>query len=150
MPFGIGHHLFFPLTPRTTLHAPAGAYWSEKEEYLPGERGTIPPELDFSTPRALPQRWINNGFEGWNRRARIVWPERDLGISIDAGEAFTTYFLFRSDTDFEPDFSADYFCFEPMTHLADGHHLPEYGGLVELAPGAALTSPVVIRPFPLS
>ena len=141
MPFGLGHHLFFPLTPRTTLQARAAAFWSEKHDYLPGERGPIPADLDFAAPAKLPNRWINNGFEGWDGSAEIRRPEQRLGVRIHARGPFSGYFLFRAAA------AGDYFCFEPMTHLANAHRLPEPNGLVRLEPGRTLWTEVDIAPF---
>ena len=146
LPFGVGHHLFFPLTKRMTLEAEARRYVTEKDEYLPDRVTEIPAELDFSEPKLLPRRWINNGFEGWNGRARINWPENGRSALIKADAVFSTYFLFHSDTTFEPDFADDYFCFEPMTHTANGHNRPDLGGLVALLPNQALETEIRIFP----
>jgi aldose 1-epimerase len=54
MPFGLGHHPFFPLTPQTRLTAPATGYWSEKHDYLPDRLGAVPPDLDYARPRRSP------------------------------------------------------------------------------------------------
>jgi aldose 1-epimerase len=147
MPFGLGLHPFFPLTPATTLKAGADRFWTEKHDFLPDECMSIPDDLDFSAPAPLPDRWINSGFEGWNGEARIEWPEHDVGLHLTAGTNAGRYFLFRSDTSFEPDFQADYFCFEPMTHTANGHNLPDHGGLSILASGDRLTLRFTMRPF---
>ena len=150
MPFGLGHHLFFPLTPRTTLAARAESFWSEKHDYLPDERLPIPAELNFESPAKLPERWINNGFEGWNGIAEIRWPEHRLAAKIRAAQPFDVYFLFRSDTDFDSSFSGDFFCFEPMTHLANAHRLPASAGrtgLARLEPGQSLSTEVEIEAF---
>jgi aldose 1-epimerase len=144
MPFGLGHHFFFPLTERMTLTAFASGFWSEKQGYLPDQLGAVPAELDFRHARGLPARWINNGFEGWNGRATIAWPETGFALEITADSAFDRYFLFRSDLDFEPDFRSDYFCFEPMTHSADGHNLVDLGGLRRLEPTESLRVEVLL------
>ncbi|MGO7309737.1 aldose 1-epimerase, partial [Rhizobium ruizarguesonis] len=39
---------------------------------------------------------------------------------------------------------SDFFCLEPMSHLPNGHHLPDFCGLTSLAPGGALTGTVTI------
>lgn len=150
LPFGIGHHCYFPLTPATTLEAPARAYWTEKDAFLPDALVDLPEALDFAAPRTIPRRWVNNGFEGWGGRARIARPERGLAAEIEAGPPFSRYFLFHSDTSFEPDFADDYFCFEPMTHSANGHNLPDLGGLKILAPGEAMTATFTIAPKALT
>jgi aldose 1-epimerase len=43
----------------------------------------------------------------------------------------------------------DFFCFEPMSHLPDGHHMQDLGGLTVLAPGESLSGRVSIRLSPL-
>lgn len=146
LPFGLGLHPYLPLTPQTTLVAPAQAFFSEEAEFLPGARGRLPPDLDFAVPRPLPRRWVNNGFAGWDGAARVAWPEAGLALHITADRAFRDYFLFLSDTRFEPGFAGDYFCFEPMTHQANGQHAADFGGLALLAPGAALHGSVLFTP----
>jgi aldose 1-epimerase len=139
LPFGLGWHPFIPMTPQMTLSATATSYWGEDRDWLPTEMFALPPELDFNTPKQPPQRWVNNGFEGWNGRARIVWPERRASLSITASDIFQRYFVFVSDTAFDPLYRQDFFCFEPMSHSADGQHLPNGGGLKRLEPGETLT-----------
>ncbi len=139
LPFGLGWHPYFPLTPQTKLEACAEAFWTEAEGWLPGEQTNIPTDLDFSAAAGLPHRWVNNGFENWNGRGRISWPEYGVALSMEADQIFRHAFLFLSDTTFDPEFKRDYFCFEPMTHLADGHNLPGLGGLTALARGETLS-----------
>ncbi len=146
LPFGLGWHPYFPLTPQTTLEARSRFYWTEVDSWLPGERAAIPPDLDFARPRKLPRRWVNNGFEGWDGRARIAWPERSVMVDMTAGPLFRHAFLFVGDKDFDPDYADDYFCFEPMSHLADGHNMADLGGLAVLAPGERLSGGIDLRP----
>ena len=146
LPFGIGFHPFFPLTPQTTLFAPARRMWSEGAGYLPGEAGAIPQDLDFSEPSELPDCWVNNGFEDWSGEALIDWPERRMRLQVTADPVFRHAFLFLSDTHFDPQFRRDYFCFEPMSHLANGHNLPDFGGLRTLPPGQTLSGSIRLRP----
>ena len=86
VPYGLGFHPWLPRTPATTLQAAAAAVWLERPDHLPDRclPVTNRPEWDFRQPRPLPGSWINNGFTGWNRRARIDWPERGLGLAIEA------------------------------------------------------------------
>ncbi|WP_210528102.1 aldose 1-epimerase [Rubellimicrobium arenae] len=145
MPFGLGWHPYFPMTPDTTLETRAERMWSEEEGWLPGTPGPIPAELDFSVPRPLPHHWVNNGFEGWSGRARISWPERRASLVIEADAVFRTMFLFVSDTSFDPDYRRDFFALEPMTHLADGHNQAVLGGLSVLRPSETLSGSVTFR-----
>lgn len=146
MPFGLGWHPYFPMTPQTTLQARSQKFWTEVEGWLPGERTDIPDDLDFSAPAELPHRWVNNGFEGWSGKATIAWPERRTALRLEADPIFKHAFVFVSDTGFDPSFNRDYFCFEPMTHLANGHHLADLGDLKVLAPHESLSGSVRLRP----
>ncbi|ASR09980.1 hypothetical protein CHY08_23065 (plasmid) [Rhizobium leguminosarum bv. viciae] len=146
MPFGLGWHPYFPLTPGTTLLAPARAFWTEAEGWLPGERTAIPEDLDFSSPAPLPHRWVNNGFEDWSGEAFITWPELATTLHLTADAIFRHAFVFVSDTTFDPSFRRDYFCFEPMSHLANGLNLPDLGDLKILAPGQSISGSIYLRP----
>lgn len=150
MPFGLGLHPFFPLTPQTSLYAPAAAFYSEAVEFMPGDMAPIPADLNFSEAARLPRRWVNNGFSGWDGRAEIFWPEHGLALQIDADSQFRDYFFFLPDRDFDPDFAEDYFCFEPMTHRANAHRAADLGGLTVLAPGEVLRAGISFAPHDLS
>lgn len=137
LPHGLGFHPWLPRTAATRLTAPATGVWLEGPGHLPS--GTAPVALpeawDFSAPRPLPAGWVNNGFAGWTGRARVEWPDRGLAIAITASSALSTYILYS------PDETADFFCFEPVSHPVDAHNLPggpTGNGLVLLPPGARL------------
>ena len=137
LPYGAGFHPWFVRDADTTLVAPAGNVWLERADHLPKARETVVvhPDMDFSRPRRLPARWINNWFDGWNRKARIAWPGRGLAADIEASEALNRYVVF-SPAD------ADFVCFEPVTHPVDAFNLPgepQDHGLKVLEPGESLT-----------
>lgn len=138
LPFGLGWHPYFPLTPRTRLTAAASSVWLEGADHLPTEEVPLPADLDFRKAARLPDRWINNGFEDWNGCARIDWPERGLTLTIDADPAFFRYVVYRPDISRDPTYAGNWFCFEPMTHTVDGFRMAEMGGLVPLRPGERL------------
>jgi len=142
MPFGIGWHPYFPLTPETTLQTGTGRMWTEEAGWLPGRPVDLPEEMDFSMPRGLPNHWVNNGFEDWSGQARIEWPEHGAALRIEADSLFRSVFLFVSDVSFDPGYTRDFFALEPMSHLADGHNHADLGGLVALAPGARLSGAI--------
>lgn len=139
MPFGLGWHPYLPMTPATTLQTQTGRMWTEEPGWLPGHPVAPPPALDFHNPQPLPPHWVNNGFEDWSGTARICWPERQTALRLSADPVFRCMFLFVSDTAFDPQYQRDFFALEPMTHLADGHNLPDLGGLTVLAPGQTLS-----------
>lgn len=142
LPFGLGWHPYFPMTPETLLQTATGRMWSEEPGWLPGAPVALPADVDFSTPRGLPMRWVNNAFEDWSGRARITWPERNLALTLTADQLFRVMFLFVSDKSFDPGYARDFFALEPMSHLPDGHNRADLGGLVPLAPGETLVGAV--------
>nr|MDA8250534.1 hypothetical protein [Rhodospirillales bacterium] len=110
----------------------------EDARHLPTRRVPLAerPAWDFAAGRALPPGWINNGFVGWDGRATIGWPGRGLALAVEAeaegadGAAPLAVFLVYS-----PGAQADFFCFEPVSHPVDAHHLAGRPGLFRLAPG---------------
>lgn len=145
LPFGLGWHPYFPLTPRTRLTAPASSLWLEGADHLPTEKIPLTADLDFRKAAPLPDHWINNGFEGWNGCARIDWPDRGLTLKIDADPAFSRYVVYRPDTDRDPAYAGDWFCFEPMTHTIDGFRMTGMGGLVLLDSGSSLEGRIALE-----
>lgn len=137
--YGLGQHPFFVRTEKTCLTARAQSVWSERDGHLPDRNGPLPEDLDFSTPGPLPRRFVNNAFAGWNGHAAIEWPELGLGADINAGPNHDIYMLYL------PNNRPDFFCFEPMTHLPNAHHMPGYGGLRLLAAGDVMSSTMTIR-----
>jgi aldose 1-epimerase len=134
LPYGLGFHPWLPRTEGTRLSAPAASVWLEDPRHLPaGEAPVVLHEdWDFSLPQPLPEDWINNGFVGWNGCATIEWPEHGLALDVEAGAGLSTYLLYSPGRD------ADFFCFEPVSHPVDAHHLPggpAANGLRILAPG---------------
>jgi aldose 1-epimerase len=139
LPFGLGFHPWLPRTPGTLLMAQAQKVWLEDSRHLPTEQIAVAsrPEWDFSSLRALPPDWINSGFVGWNGQASIFWKDRGLALEVEASPLLSCYVLYS------PSAEAQFFCFEPVSHPVDAHHLPsgpEAHGLVILAPGEALAA----------
>lgn len=122
LPFGIGLHPWLPRTPRTTLEAYARDVWLEDERYIPTRSIALDdaPEFDFRLGSCLPEGWINNSFVGWKGVAEIVWPERQLRLSISSPDA-TCYHVFS------PGRHAGFFCFETETHIPDAARLLQAG-----------------------
>ena len=71
-------------------------------------------------------------------------------MSLSADPLFRHAFVFVSDTGFDPAFQRDYFCFEPMSHLADGQNMPGLGDLKVLRPGETLSGSVRLTPARLA
>lgn len=135
LPFGLGIHPWLPRTTETQLAFGATGVWLEDDRHLPRERLPVArnPVWDYSDGRRLPAGWINNGFDGWDGRARVIWPEHRLALDITASANLSTCIVYSPDRD------APFFCFEPVSHPVDAHHLehPLQHGLVMLKPGEA-------------
>ncbi len=143
LPMGLGHHPFFPRTAGTRLTAKADRFWTERAGHLPDQPGPILRNLDFEGGNPLPRQWLNNAYEDWDGKAMIEWPEQDLCLEIEAQAPFRHFMLYSPE-------DADFFCFEPMTHLPNGHHLAGLGGLSVLEDGQSLTSAMTLTPRVIS
>jgi aldose 1-epimerase len=138
LPYGGGFHPWFPRGQETKLAASATGVWISNEELLPLRRDPIAdhPDWDFGKSQALPSRGVDNCFAGWPGKARIDWPERGIGLAIEASRDLGHYVLYSPSPD------CGFFCFEPVSHASNAHNLPggpEAHGLVLLAPGETLT-----------
>jgi aldose 1-epimerase len=142
LPYGAGFHPWFPRHATTQLMAPADGVWLETADHLPA--GHLPiaarPAWNFATAQPLPIGWINNGFTGWPGRARIDWPDCQLSCAISATRDLSCYLLYS------PGKAADFFCFEPVSHPVDAHHLPADGHLRILSPGESLNIGMTLDP----
>jgi len=118
LPYGLGFHPWFPRSAGTTLEAKAARVWLEDRRHLP--IGVAPvadhPAWNFSRAYPLPRSWVNNAFDGWDRRAAIVQPEDGITISLTATPSLGVFVLYS------PSMDADFFCFEPVSHPVDAHH----------------------------
>lgn len=120
-PYGLGQHPWFVRTPGTRLHAAATGYWPLQPPAFPPDMKTdrLPEEWDFGTSRALPGGLIDNGFAGWDGRARIEWPDRAVRVDVQADSGSRFYQIYSPDAD------APFFCFEPITHPNNAYAMPE-------------------------
>jgi aldose 1-epimerase len=144
MPFGFGWHPYLPAHPDTTIKTTASDYWEEGEFSLPTRRAPLPADLDFTNPRGVPGRRINNGFEGWDGRAEISAPSTGVTTLITATEELRRSFIFVPDPLEPPVHPVPFFAFEPMSHTANAHNLGGDGGLKRLAPDESLTGSMTI------
>jgi aldose 1-epimerase len=118
LPYGLGFHPWFRRGDSTLLEAKAKRVWLEDERHLPV--GVVPvrerPAWDFDRPIPLPLEWVNNAFDGWDRRATIVQPEQGIAVTLAASPELDVYILYSPSPD------AGFFCFEPVSHTVDAHH----------------------------
>lgn len=134
-PYGLGHHPWFVRTPGVRLQAKATGVWVEQPPAFPTktEAEPIPPKWDFSKPHPLPEDFIDNGFAGWDGRARIEWTDRGIAVDVESDPGTRYYHIYSLGSD------CPIFCFEPVTNPNNAYAkpgTPEANGLRVLAPGA--------------
>ena len=136
MPFGLGFHPWFPRDAGTRLEFQAESVWQEDARHLPASDrpAVIPGHWDFAGARPLPADWINNAFDGWGGRARII--QGDAGVSVVLRASASLGLLVV----FSPGAQADFFCVEPVSHPVDAHNLPGMPGLAILKEGETLSA----------
>lgn len=136
LPFGLGFHPWFPRDADTKLQFAAASVWLEQENYLRLGAApiSIPSELDFGSLRSLPDKWINNAYVNWDRTAHIEQGDAAVSLDITASDTQTTAIVYS------PNANADFFCFEPVSHVPDAHNLPGYPGLATLQRSESITA----------
>jgi aldose 1-epimerase len=147
MPAGIGLHPFFPKPPGTVLTTGVAGVWTNDGTGLPAERMPLPDGWNFPAGVQMDQTVLDNGFDGWNGKAFLDWPDRGFGLSVEAGPPFDHLQIYAP-------FGRDFLCIEPISHMTDALNRAarnEPGtGLLSLAPGGILSGTVRLRPCPLS
>ncbi|MEE4156611.1 aldose 1-epimerase [Pseudomonas viridiflava] len=128
---GLGLHPYLPRTPETRLQAKASQVWLCDEAGLPTELQDLPDEWDFQYGNSLPHAKLDNGFTEWDGRSVVRQPDLDYELHCEAGGS--EYFLV-----FCPP-GLDFFCFEPVSHPVNAHHLPGHPGLKLLQRGESMT-----------
>ena len=131
LPYGGGFHPWFPRHADTRLTFRATGYWPEDARNIPTTQAPVPapPDWLFDPAAALPARFINAGFAGWDGHATIRQPDHTITVMA---QGCGTALLYSPGPD------APFFCFEPVSHPVDAHNLPGQPGLTILAPGQSL------------
>jgi aldose 1-epimerase len=131
-PFGVGWHPFLPRTPETIIGFTAAGVWQTDPTQLPLRLERVPPEWDFSMPRAVGDTALDHCFAGWRPPAMLGWPERRLAATIagDAACGYLVVYVPRGES---------YLAIEPVTHMTDAFNRANAGeagtGTRVLAPG---------------
>lgn len=140
MPFGLGLHPWFERDADVTLRFNARRFYLEEPDGVSGNPIGIPPELDFTAARPLPQGWRNNDYGGWDGIADLCWPRRGVALRIAADPLFRHLMIYA-------DPAKPYFCVEPQTNASGAFNRPggfddPQEGVIVLAPGATTEATV--------
>jgi aldose 1-epimerase len=132
VPAGIGLHPFFVRDPDCELTCRTAFVWRTDQEVLPIKRLAVPLEWDFAHGRKPDSVMLDNGFDGWDGRAVIAWPDKRLRLDLEASEPFHHLVIYTPP-------GQRFFCVEPVSH-ANGQV-----GLAPLAARSTLAGETVFR-----
>ncbi len=125
--YGLGLHPYLPRNAHTRLQAKAAGVWLCAEDKLSSQWVALPQTWNFESPAPLPQHVVDNAFTHWPGSARVIQADADYQLICEA-EGCDVFLLFCPQ-------GQNFFCFEPVTHPVNAHHLPGRPGLHLLAHG---------------
>jgi aldose 1-epimerase len=142
MPAGIGQHPYFIRTDGVVLRTRLDHVWLPDERKIPARRVSLPAAWDFAQGQRLAPLDLDHCFGGWDGRAELHWPEKDLTVVIEATPPLRHLVIYVPP-------GQDFFCLEPVSHVNDGFNLLERGvedtGVHVLAPGQTLAGTIRFR-----
>ncbi|HZZ12643.1 MAG TPA: aldose 1-epimerase [Paraburkholderia sp.] len=142
MPFGMGHHPYYPRTAQTRIHTNVQAMWHADTEVLPTHLGphlAVDALREGMSPDAFE---LDNNFAVWSREATIAWPDEHRQLTMTAEAPFDHMVIFAPANDAQ-------LCVEPVTNTTDCFNavgMREYVGGCVLAPGEELAAAVTWQP----
>lgn len=115
MPFGMGHHPYYPRTRNTRVHARVAAMWHSTPDLLPTHAGAHPCVDAMASREGMSADAfdLDNNFAGWSRTATIAWPDEGRAITLDAETPFDHMVVYA------PASHPDLLCVEPVSNVAD-------------------------------
>ncbi|WP_175909458.1 aldose 1-epimerase [Burkholderia metallica] len=144
MPFGMGHHPYYPRTPDTVVKAHVDAMWHADADVLPVRVGAHPAVDALRNGMPVDAFDLDNNFVGWSREAAVIWPARGRQVVMHAERPFDQLVVYAP-------VGADALCVEPVTNTTDSFNAKEsvslVGGCV-LAPGESLQAMLRWTPGP--
>lgn len=142
MPFGFGHHPYYPRLPGTRIAARVRAMWEIDAEVLPVSLNAHPAVDALQAGLTLDDFELDNNFSGWRREALIEWPRAGRRLMLRASAPLDYFVLFSPA-------GLPYFCAEPVSNTTDWLNLRatrlDVGGTV-LAPGEAIEAQLAWLP----
>ncbi|MER8444810.1 aldose 1-epimerase [Mesorhizobium sp. M1066] len=142
MPAGFGLHPYFPSTPWTHVQARVSGMWETDAEILPIRHVLPPAGANPTTGFDVSETDFDTVFTGWERRARISWPERGRQLDIEAEAPLDFLVLYTPPG--EP-----FFCAEPVSNITDAFNRRDAGidtGCMVLVPGQMRSACVRFTP----
>lgn len=134
MPFGFGHHPYYPRTPGTRIAARVRAMWEIDAEVLPVSLNAHPAVDALQAGLVLDDFDLDNNFSGWRREALIEWPQHARRLMLRASAPLDFFVLFSP-----PDIP--YFCAEPVSNTTDWLNLTHAGAAERIDVGGTVLAP---------
>ncbi|MEP7183162.1 MAG: aldose 1-epimerase [Betaproteobacteria bacterium] len=135
-PFGLGWHPYFPCTADTTLGVAATGFWETDPTCIPTALVAPEGKHRFDPPRPIGATRQDNVYAGWNGRASLVDPARDLAVDIHGDSACPFLVVFIAA-------AGDFLAVEPVTQMTDAFNRAARGerdtGTRVLEPGMAFS-----------
>ncbi|MBN3725698.1 aldose 1-epimerase [Burkholderia sp. Ac-20379] len=142
MPFGFGHHPYYPRGAHTRLRTRVAAMWRSDADLLPVSLDAHPAVDALAQGVAVDALALDNNFTGWEREAVIDWPDERRRLTMRAEAPLDCFVLYSPPG--EP-----VFCAEPVSNTTDWINLDApaaaRGGCV-LAPGETVRATIVWLP----
>ncbi|HXZ10681.1 MAG TPA: aldose 1-epimerase [Paraburkholderia sp.] len=112
MPFGMGHHPYYPRTRNTRVTATVDAMWHADRDVLPTHLGAHPSVEALRRGMSADAFDLDNNFTGWGREAVIAWPDERRQVTLTADARFGQMVVFAPAN--EP-----LLCVEPVSNTTD-------------------------------
>lgn len=148
MPFGFGHHPFYPCDAQTIVQAEVGQAWIGDHEVMPIALQEHPVQAELAQGLRVKSAEHDTVFVDWQHWARIIWPASGRALKMTASKPQDFFVLYSPAQE-------DWFCAEPFANVTDSFNLRErfarrWIGGVDMASGERLTSWFRLSPESLS
>ncbi|HVF65814.1 MAG TPA: aldose 1-epimerase [Casimicrobiaceae bacterium] len=144
-PFGLGWHPFFPKDAITRLGFHAATYWATDDTRLPTTSHDASGDAAFDPPRVVGDTSLDHVYAGWDGRARLEYPERNLAVTIEADTTCAHLVVYAPP-------AGSTIAVEPVTHMTDAFNRFARGetgtGTRLLTPGSAYSCTMRIAVTP--
>lgn len=134
MPFGFGHHPYYPRPPGTRIYARVRAMWEIDAEVLPVTLSAHPAVEALENGLVVDDFDLDNNFSGWRRDARIEWPGEGRQLTLRASQPLDFFVLYSAA-------GLPWFCAEPVSNTTDWLNLRLGGGVDRFDVGGTVLAP---------
>jgi aldose 1-epimerase len=136
MPFGMGHHPYYPRTSNTVITAQVEQMWHADSSTLPTHLGPHPAVDALARGMSADAFDLDNNFANWSREATIAWPDEHRQVTLQAQAPFDHTVIYAPANDVQ-------LCVEPVTNTTDCFNAKESrerAGYRVLQPGETISA----------